>query len=139
MAGEVDAEADHHRVALPLEQDAGELGAVDEQIVGPFDLRVGSMRCDRLAQRNSRDQSERGRRRVAGLEAHQRRSVEVAGRRDPRFALPPLAAGLPLGAQPQAFGGAVACESSDIVVGGARFGDGADMLCHTTTYPNGMC
>ena len=41
MVGEIDAEAEDHRVALPLEQNAGELGAVDEQVVGPFDPRLG--------------------------------------------------------------------------------------------------
>ena len=45
MMGEVDAEAEDHRIALALEQDAGELGAVDEQVVGPFDPRSRAHRA----------------------------------------------------------------------------------------------
>jgi hypothetical protein len=34
--GEVYADADHHRVIGAFEEDAGELGAIEEQIVRPF-------------------------------------------------------------------------------------------------------
>ena len=72
MVREVDAEADDHRVALALEQDAGELGAVDEEVVGPFDPRAGRVwRDDRLVQRDGGDQRERRRGRIARLEPDQ--------------------------------------------------------------------
>lgn len=124
--GEIDAEADDHRVVLALEQYAGELGAIDEQVVGPFDPRARLMAGDRLVERDGGEQGQSRRGRVAGLEADQGRGVEVAGRRDPRPALPPFAAGLPLGAQPEALLRAVPRERGDVVIGRAGLGDGAD-------------
>jgi len=124
--GEIDSEADDHPILLALEQDAGELGAVEEQVVGPFDPHRRSVRSHRLVKGDGGDERERRRGRVAGLEADQGRDVEVAGGGVPRPALPALAAGLALGAQPEAFARAFARERGDVFVGGARLGDGAD-------------
>jgi hypothetical protein len=80
----------------------------------------------RLVEGDGGDQRERRRGRVVGLEPDQGRGVEIARGRMPRPPLPPLAAGLPLGAQPNAFLGAIAGERGDVVIGGARLWDGAD-------------
>jgi hypothetical protein len=71
-------------------------------------------------------EGEARRRRIAGPQADEGAGVEVAGRRGPRPALPPLAAGLDVGAQPRAFGRAGAGEIGEIVVGRAGLDDGAD-------------
>lgn len=77
-------------------------------------------------QRHRRNQRQGRCGRVAGLKANDGAGVEIAGRGEPFPALPPLAAGLAIGAQPGAFGRAVAGERGEIVVGGARLCDGSD-------------
>jgi hypothetical protein len=126
MMREIDPEADNDGGALPLEQDSSKLGAVDEQVVGPFDPGGGRMAPDGFVQGHGRDQSESRRGRIARLDANQSGCVEIAGGRLPGPALPALAAGLPVGAKPEAFRSAFARQRGDIVVGGTRLGDGAD-------------
>ncbi len=76
MMREVDAEADHHRVAGALEEDAGELGAMEEEVVGPFQpesvIRAGEEEAHRLLQRHRGDQRQRRR---CGSPARTRTSV----------------------------------------------------------------
>ena len=126
MMREIDPKAEDHRVTLAFEQDPGELGAVDEQVVGPFDPRRRGVAADRFLKRDGGDQRQRRRGRVAGPEADQGRGVEIAGGGMPRPPLPSLAAGLALGPEPDAFWCAFAREGGDIVVRGARLRDGAD-------------
>jgi hypothetical protein len=125
---EVDAEADDHRLAFPLEQDAGQLRPAGDEVVGPFDRdgRGGGKGLYRLVKRDGGDEGEAGRGRVAGAEPDKGAGVEIARRGDPRPALPALAAGLAPGAQPFAFRGAGAGKSGEIVVGRAGLADNAD-------------
>jgi len=126
MMSEVDAEAGDHRVALALKQDAGELGAANQKIVGPFDADSRYIRCDDVMERDGGDECQRRSRRVSGAKADDRAGVEVTRRGEPRPALPALAASLAIGAQPAAFGRTIASENGEIVVGGACLCDGAD-------------
>ena len=124
--GEIDAEADDDRLAFPLEQDAGELGAVRDQVVRPFEAKTGRVGGSGVVQGDGGDQRQSRRGRIVGAKPHQGARMEVAGRRFPLPPLPPLAAGLALGAQPEALAGAFARQRGEIVVGGAGFGDRAD-------------
>ena len=126
MMGEIDAEADHHRIALPLEQDARQLGAVDDDVVRPFDPRARREARDGLVQRHSGDQRKAWRRRVLGIDPDEGGGIEIAGRRLPAPALPPLPARLALGAKPQALGRPVAREHGEIVIGRACFVNSPD-------------
>lgn len=144
MMGKVRAEADHHGIAGSFEQDAGELGPCavlrrrpeprldpgfrrgGDQVVRPLDLDPGNEGAKDLVQSHCGDQRERGRRRIGGTQAHQSADVEVAGRREPGAALAALAAGLPVGAQPQAIRDAASGAGEQIVVGGAGLGDALD-------------
>ena len=129
MVGEIDSEADDDRVVDPLEQDARQLGAGDQQIVGPFDLDrapAGDEGGGDLVQRHRGDQRQGRRRRIAGAKPDERAGVEIAGRRMPFPPLPAAAAGLALGAQPDPLGRALAGERGEVVVGRAGLGDGAD-------------
>jgi hypothetical protein len=90
--GEIDSETYDYAISRPLEQDSGELSSKQQQIVRPFEhqrLR-GDRRVDRLDQRKSGDQRESLGGRVRRAELHQRASVEIARRRAPAPALPPL-------------------------------------------------
>ena len=74
--------------------------------------------------RGDQGQSRRGR--IAFAQPDQGAGVQIALGRVP---FPPLAApppGLPPGAKPAAFGGAVAGERGEIVIGRAGLGDNAD-------------
>ena len=128
VVGDVDAEADDDRLPFPFEQDARQLGRAGDEVIGPFDRggRGGGEGFDRLVEGDSGDEGEGGRGRVARPEADEGAGVEVSGRRDPGPALPALAAGLALGAQPFAFRSAGAGKSGEIVVGRARLADAAD-------------
>lgn len=123
---EVDAEADDHRLPFPLEQYAGHLGPVGEQIVGPFERKTGRERRGGFVESDRGDQSEGLRRRIAGARPDERAGVKIAFRGLPDPALAALAADLAAGAEPFAFGRAGAREGGDIVVGGARLGDEPD-------------
>jgi hypothetical protein len=74
-------------------------------------------------ERHGGDQGQCRRGGIGGAHAHQGADVEIAGGRDPGPPLPPLAAGLAIGAQPQGFGGAGGGAGEQIVVGRAGFGD----------------
>jgi hypothetical protein len=124
--GEVDAEAGDHRLPFPLEQDAGDLGPVGEQVVGPFERETGcELRC-RFMKGDRRRQRESVRGRITRSRADKRARVEIAFRRFPGPALTPLAPDLAAGAKPFALGSAGARERGDIVVCGARLGDEPD-------------
>jgi hypothetical protein len=73
-----------------------------------------------------RREGQRRRGRVAGPEPDERARIEVAGRRLPGPAVPPLASGLALRPQPKALGRAGARELGEVVAGRAGLGDGAD-------------
>ena len=111
-----------------FEQDAGELGAVGQHVVRPFqfeavaparlsaavggngDAPVGHDRVERVGQRQSGDEAERrGMLQVAVLDQKQRRGEIALGRR-PDAAAPAAAAFLPLRNDPQPAG----------IAGGAR-------------------
>jgi hypothetical protein len=126
--GEVDAEADDHRLPFPLEQDARQLRAGGEEVVGPFDADADRGREGRSDFVEGDGGGERkGRRgRIAGTKADEGAGVEIARGRVPGPPLPALACGLPLGAKPAAFWGAGAGERGEIVVGRGRLGDGSD-------------
>jgi hypothetical protein len=70
-----------------------------------------------LVQGNGGEQRQRRRGRVLRLQPDEGAGIEVARWRDPDPSLPPSAADLPLGAQPEAFFGPVAREIGDVVVG----------------------
>jgi hypothetical protein len=72
------------------------------------------------------DKRQRGGRRIARTKADERARMEIPRRRLPRPSLPPPPAGLADGAQPGAFGRALAGERSDIVVGGTGLRDNMD-------------
>lgn len=128
MVGEIDAEADDDRVVGSLEEDARELGAARQEVVGPFDrdrLALGEG-GDGLVERDGGDQSERRGRRVVAAQADERARIEIARWRNPVPALPAPAAGLALGAKPEPLGGAAPRKGGYIVVGGPRLGDELD-------------
>jgi hypothetical protein len=77
-------------------------------------------------ERDGRNQGQCRGWRVVRLHAHQGADVEVAGRGDPQPPLPPLAAGLAVGAEPQALGGTGRGAGEEVVVGGAGLGDRFD-------------
>ena len=92
MMGEVDAEADDHRVAA-ARAGCRRAWRRRRQIVRPFDPRRSARSGDdRLVQRHGGEQGQGRRRRILGLQADERRGVEIAGRRGPGPALPPASA-----------------------------------------------
>ena len=99
MVRAIDADADRRpRAPLALDQDAGELAAVDQQIVRPFQRQPrGKARDapgDRVVQRERRDERQLGgalrRRRIGQQQAR----VEIARLRHPGAAAPAAARGL---------------------------------------------
>ena len=83
---EVDADADDDLVCGAFEQDSGELGWADQQIVGPFDRRANTAATgidDGVMQRDGGDERKAGRGRIAGFEGDTGRAVEIAGRAGP--------------------------------------------------------
>ena len=87
------------------------------------------MRCEAargLVQRDGGHESEARGGRIVRREAYQGARIEVSGRRDPGPPLPPLAARLPVGAEPQSLGCAAGGAGEEVVVGGAGLGDVLD-------------
>ena len=92
-AGEIDPEAGDHPVARPFEQDAGELGAAEHQVVGPFE-RQRARRARRRrplrsapARRPAPAPARADRRRAAGPGSSQRncrRAIPMPGPGGPR-------------------------------------------------------
>ena len=133
MMREVDAEADHHRIVGALEQDARQLGAVEQQVVGPFD-RTGAVAASPAqirrpppASADRRDQRQRRGGRIARAQPDQRAGVEIAGRRRPT---PRPAARAPRSAARRAATGPRlapgARQREHIGIGRSRLRDGAD-------------
>lgn len=133
MAYEIDPKAEHDDLANPLEQYAGELQAVEQQIIGPFyrQTRGRDVALGGVIKRDCGDQRQGLRRRVIAAQADEAADVEIAGRRGPIAAAPSAPGGLAFGAQPQAFGVAGGGELGDGIVGRAGFGerDVADRRC----------
>ena len=115
---------DHDGVVRAFEQDPRELGAVDEQVVRPFDGDdvAGRISGDDLVQSDRGNERQRRRAWIGGREADEGARMEVAGRAVPFPPLPSPAPGLALGAEPQAFGRAFPRQRRNIVIGRAGLG-----------------
>ena len=83
-------------------------------------------RAHRLLNRNTRDQRESRRRRIAGKQPHQPAAVEVAVWRHPGPPAPTASAGLAVSADPRSFGGSRTGQPQHVVVGRNRFGNCLD-------------
>ena len=104
MIGDVEADTDDDRVASALQQDARDLRAIDQYIIGPFYPRLpGAQRRDEGMNSIGRDQRQRVRQGIAGLQADKGGAIKVADGAVPDAAHPPPAPALPSGAQPTAF------------------------------------
>jgi hypothetical protein len=116
VACKVHAEAQHDDVIPPLEQDAGELAAIEQQIIGPFDRQPRRRRelAGRIVQRDGGEQRQCLGGRVSAPQADEAADVQIAGCRGPIPALPAPPRGLALGAQPQPLG----------LAGGGALGNG---------------
>ena len=99
---QIDANADHHRIARTLHQDAGAFGAVDQQVVRPFELRVNtrSERGNGFGERDPGDERERRRRRIADRQVDDGRAHEIALPVIPAAPEPPAPGGLAIGDEP---------------------------------------
>ena len=101
----VDADADHNRRALAFDQDAGELVAVDQEVIGPFQQHAAgearNARGDGVVQRQGSDERQFGkavrRRRVGEQQAR----IEIAGLRHPGASAAAAARGLGFCGDPQ--------------------------------------
>src|SRR5690606_19709321 len=103
--GEIDTDPYYRRIADAFEQDAGELGPTEHQIVGPLDqqrLRGRQVAYDDFVGRHRGDEREACRKRIARLQVDHGRSHEVARRTEPAPPLPAAPLGLPVGYQPMA-------------------------------------
>ncbi len=80
----------------------------------------------RLMERYGGDQGKGRRRRIGGPDPHERADVQIARRGRPDPALAPLAAALPLGAQPETLGRSGRGARDQVVIGRAGFGDRFD-------------
>src|SRR5579863_2121413 len=108
--GEIDSDADRNDEALrrqapALQQNAGELAAVGDEVVGPFEANAAAAEVlDRATRRQPRDKAELGR--VgdgAGID-EQRAAVKIAGRRAPLSSVPAAPGGLSVRDDPQLAG-----------------------------------
>ena len=126
---QVDADADDQKsevlsfADLQFEQDAGDLAAVQQQIVRPFAGEPGKIWdeiAERIADRQGRGEPEL-RRAVgrAGRTPHQR-EIEIAARRSPFAPAPPAAGGLRQGPHQGALRGTLARQGFGLVVGAAE-------------------
>ena len=105
MMHAIDADPDRDARPLALDQDAGELVAVDQKIIRPFQHQpIGQARdapADGVVQRERRDERQLGkalrRRRIGEQQAR----VEIAGLRHPGAAAPAAPRGLALRGDPQ--------------------------------------
>src|SRR5579885_1908436 len=105
-ARDVDADAEHQRLdqatrRFGLRQYPGDLGPIDQQVVGPFAAQAPPGRQDRLQRLGQGDGGEKaglGRRRRRHAGPQQEGDIEIAGRRRPAAA--PAAAALALLARP---------------------------------------
>ena len=126
--GEVDPKAHDDGVVRTFEQDAGQFGALEQQVVGPFngDLLARQEKRNDFVEGNRRDHRQAGRRRISLAQSHQRARVEIAFGGVPASSLPASPPSLALGAEPQPFGRAFLGHRRYIVVGRSRLWDGAD-------------
>jgi hypothetical protein len=92
---------------VALEQDSGELGAVEQQVIGPFEKQrqVGRGGLDRFDQGEAGGERKRLRRRVARRQLDDRAAEEIAAPADPLARLAAAAGLLDLRDQPVAFAG----------------------------------
>lgn len=101
----IDAESRDDPVSRSLQQDPGQLGIAQHQVIRPFEDKgcAGRLDPDGLDQRQSGHQRQCRRRRIGRAKLDQSRAAEVAVYRLPRPAMPALAAFLPERDQPIAF------------------------------------
>ena len=131
VAGEVHADPEHHPVHAPacaerrFQQDAGDLGAVHEDVVGPLAARPAGQRpVHQVHHRKRGDEGElRHMARLAGG-AEDDRKIEVARRRDPRPSPPAAPGALPARPHHRAVGRAVCGALLRLVVGAAGLVEG---------------
>ena len=122
MMGDVDADADDQCIADPLQQDAGNLGTVDQYVIGPFDPRLpGAQRREQGVNGIGGRQRQRMGRRIARADLNEGRGIKIADRTVPGAPHAPPPAGLSSGTQPCSFGRALLRQRQHISVGGAGF------------------
>ena len=121
VSGEIDADADADRKFRPqtpaLQQDAGELRPIDQQIVRPFEPRLDAEIGDRAPCRQPRDEAElRAIRDRAGID-QQRAAIKIAARRFPDAAVTPPARRLFLSDDPEPAGVAAERPATRLLAG----------------------
>jgi hypothetical protein len=126
-AVDADAHDDHSAAArqvLTLDQDAGDLAAVEQQVVGPFEREPRGRNVARrgVEQYDAGEQRQRLCGRILRCQPDEAADVEVSWGRRPRPALAPAPGGLPLCPEPQALGIAGRGAFGDRVVGRAGLG-----------------
>src|SRR5262249_37298533 len=120
-AVDADADGDRVHVALPFDQDAGEFGTREQEIVRPFDrqpwLEIGGDIHHGIVDRKRRN--ERKLRPTLGCRRprKQQAGVEIAGRRYPRAPAPAAARALSLGGDPERPPLALACKTEALGLG----------------------
>ncbi len=127
MARAIDAEADDDRearLALALDQNAGELVGPEQQIVRPFKLEPRPERRRAVAQRvvqgKRRHERQLRRQRLGRRLAQQQAGVEIARRRVPGAAAPAAAGQLAARRDPQRPAPAGACTRQRLGIGRAE-------------------
>lgn len=129
MMGNVEAHANDDGIAIAFQQHTAKLGVVDKKIIGPFnsDLPRLQKKAYRFLHRYGSDQGKCAGRWIIGAQANDGRAVKIAFRAFPaaRQAAPP--ARLLLRAQPEAFRRPLPRQQQEVGVGGAGFGNGADI------------
>ena len=128
MVGQIDADADHYRVVSALEQDAGELCAAGENVIGPLYLEFRFRRRDAesFVKRDCGGQRERRCWRIVRPQPDERAGVEISRRGMPIPPLAPAPSGLALGAEPEALRCALPRKAQDVVVCGTGLLDRPD-------------
>ncbi len=122
MVGEIDAHADHQRVPLQFEQDAGAFGAVQQHVVRPFQSEARRLACERgqrFVKRQRGDEAELLNRAIG---FHQHAAHEVSGAIVPHPAAAAAPGGLAIGDHPVAVGQGFGAGQQP-VVGGTDLGE----------------
>ena len=125
----VKAHANDDGIAIAFQQHTAKLGVVDEKIIGPFnsDLPRLQKKTHRFLHRDGCDQRKCAGRWIIGAQANDGGAVEITFRAFPTARQAASPARLLLSAQPKTFRHPLRRQLKQVGVGGAGFGNGADI------------
>lgn len=125
----VEAHANDDGIAIAFQQHTAKFGVIDEKIVGPFndDLPRLQEKTYRFLHGNGGDKSQCAGGGIIGAQANDSGTIKVALWTFPATGETASSARLLLGAQPKAFGHTLRRQLKQVGVGGAGFGNRADI------------